>query len=69
MPCGTKTALLIAYEKASREYSDAVSDLARAVGAALYSEYEMVMRKVVVAREASQQARARLKEHLDEHMC
>lgn len=69
MLCGTKTALLTAYEQASREYSEAVTALARAVGAALNSDYELLRRKVALARAASQQARTRLKDHVDEHNC
>ncbi len=67
--CDEKGALLIAYAQATRAYSQAVSDLTRAVGAVENSEYEVLKRRVVAAREQSEEARERLEEHVRKHLC
>ena len=67
--CDEKGALLFAYAHATRAYSQAVADLTRAVGTIAHSDYELLKRKVVAARELSEQARQRLEEHVRKHFC
>jgi len=66
--CDEKGALLIAYAQATRAYSQAVADLTRAVGAISYSDYEMLKRRAVEARDLSE-CRQRLVEHVQKHYC
>jgi hypothetical protein len=61
--CNEKAALLAAYQRAAEEYTRAVAELGRAVGAVLHSEYELVQRRVAKARELSRQAHTKLEEH------
>jgi len=67
--CEERKALLMAYESATRIYSQAVWELTRAVGSTAYDEYELMKTKVAEARERSEQARERLAEHVRKHNC
>ena len=67
--CNEKATLLMAYEQATRAYSEALGELTRAIGAAAYSECQLLKRKVAVARDGSEAARELLERHLKEHEC
>ena len=64
--CEERKALLIAYEAATRRYSQAVWELTRAAGATVY---ESMKAKVAEARQQSEEARERLAEHVQKHNC
>ena len=67
--CEEKKKLLMAYEEATKDYSQAVWKLTRAVGEMAYSNYEALKADTAKARERSEKARQRLMEHVRTHKC
>ena len=57
------------YAQATRAYSQAVAAFTRAVGIAIFSEYGPLKQKALEAREAAEDCRRRLQEHVVQHRC
>ena len=67
--CAEKEALLTAYHRATQAYSQVVSELIRAVDAAVYSEYELIRLKAAEARQLAHRTHQRLEDHEEQHGC
>jgi hypothetical protein len=67
--CDVKTELLFEYQKASMEYSKAVSELCRYAGSLPYVEYQRVRLIAERARQVCAAARDALRAHTIEHGC
>ena len=67
--CAEKTALLLSYSDAAREYSDAVTELHERIGAVPREEYERLYRQTEDTRRSVETARTVMDEHVREHGC
>lgn len=68
-PCPTKTALLIAYQEATKLYADELVKLAQKIGVSPREEYESLRIIAEKARRLSLKALEALDAHTHEHGC
>jgi hypothetical protein len=69
LPCEERAALVAAYERASKVYSDAVTNLSRRMGTSSKQEFEGLRRAAETARRASAEALRALDSHIAQHVC
>lgn len=67
--CRDKTALLLAYTKAVKEYSDAIGDLHELHPTISKQEYKRLYRVAETIRIAFEEARNEMEEHIRNHGC
>jgi hypothetical protein len=67
--CEERAALVAAYERASKAYSDAVTNLSRRMGTSSKQEFEGLRRAAETARQASIDALKALDSHIAQHDC
>ena len=67
--CAEKTALLLTYSDATREYSEAVTELHERIGTIPRKEYERMHRQTEDARLSVETARVVMEEHVRQHGC
>jgi hypothetical protein len=68
-PCPTKTALLIAYQDATKLYGDSVGKLAQTIGVVSRDEYDSLRIASEKAHRLSLRALEALDAHNHEHGC
>jgi hypothetical protein len=69
LPCEERAALVAAHERASKAYSDAVTNLSRRMGTSSKQEFEGLRGAAETARRASTDALKALDGHIAQHKC
>jgi len=67
--CWDKTTLMLAYTKAVKDYSDAITDLHELLPTLSKAEYEQLYKVAEVARIAAEEARSAMEQHIRKHGC
>lgn len=67
--CEKKAALMGKYQKTTRHYSDAVSELKRRIGTSSKDEFQKLKDATEEARKSSFQAMRDLENHIADHTC
>ena len=67
--CKEKTALLASYQRATREYSDTVTELNRKMGTSSTAEFEKMRRSAEDTRMKAGAALKALDHHIADHEC
>jgi hypothetical protein len=67
--CEEKRRLFVAYQEASAKYSQTIRELVEIAGSVVYVEFDLLRRRVIIARESAIEARERFKKHYSQHQC